>query len=760
MPKKSANPKARTAPLGGVAARHNLKLSAPIDRWDEAIPLGNGLMGALLWGGGRQLKLSLDRGDLWDLRGPEAFRRPDFNWQTIKDAVARRDRDLIREVFEKPDGGIATPTKLPTGRLKLTLAGKGDATGFQLDLRRAVGRVELENGRVEVFCSAAEAVGVARVCGRHVSVAIEPAFAATGQESSDQSPGSVASLGYPPPCRGRTGGVVWCRQECAAGLVSVIAVGARRQGRDTLLAFTVTTNRDAADPVELAWQCVTRALDAGFETMQRGHDRYWKAFWAKSAVELGDAVLEQHYYLVNYFYGAASRRGAPPIPLQGVWTADDGALPPWRGDYHNDLNTQLTYWPYLGANHLDEGLCFLEFMAGLLPVFREFAASFYSTPGACVPGVMALNGQPLGGWHQYSFSPTNGLWVAHAFHRHWRYTKDRAFLERLAYPFCLEHARHIDALLVPDVNGKLKLPLSSSPEFHNNRLNAWLPPNSNYDLALMRWLFGAMIEMAGALGDAAQIEHWTKRLAQLDELAVGSQGSAEERSNWSVAAGLYVAPGEPLEESHRHFSHLMAIHPLGMLHVEGSDSDRQVIDGSLRVIDHLGFPFWCGYSFTWMACLTARCGRGERAWTMLKLYLDVTVSRNGFHLNGDYKQLGVLAPTYRPFTLEGNFAAAEAVHEMLLQGWGDVVRIFPAIPPQWQMAAFDNLRTEGAFLVSARRVKGKATWVRVVAEADGLLRLRDPFDGRRVKWNRRGVKKSGNMYMCELRAGEVIEGHP
>jgi len=349
--------------------------------------------------------------------------------------------------------------------------------------------------------------------------------------------------------------------------------------------------------------------------------------------------------------------------------------------------------------------------------------------------------------------------VAHNFHRHWRYTKDRAYLEQICYPFCLEHARFIEALLKPGNDGKLKLPLSSSPEIHDNRLSAWVKPNSNYDLSLMRWLFGALIEMANELGDRSQAGHWAKILSQMDDLAVGPQGCAPEMSNWSVDAGLLVAPGEPLTESHRHFSHLMAIHPLGTLHVEGSDRDRQVIDGSLRVIDHLGFPFWCGYSFSWMACMVARCGRGERALMMLRLYLDSTISRNGFHLNGDYKQLGVLAPTYRPFTLEGNFAAAEAVHEMLLQGWGDVVRIFPAVPPQWQDVAFDNLRGEGAFLVSARRVAGETTWVRIVAETDCSLKLRDPFAGRRVKWNRRNARKTGQDYVCELGAGNTLEGH-
>jgi hypothetical protein len=95
---------------------------------------------------------------------------------------------------------------------------------------------------------------------------------------------------------------------------------------------------------------------------------------------------------------------------------------------------------------------------------------------------------------------------------------------------------------------------------------------------------------------------------------------------------------------------------------------------------------------------------------------------------------------------------------MLLQGWGDVVRVFPAIPPQWQDVAFDDLRVEGAFLVSARRIKGRTTWVRVLSETDARIQLRDPFPGQRVKWNRRDVRKVGQDYVCKVRAGETLEG--
>jgi alpha-L-fucosidase 2 len=219
-----------------------------------------------------------------------------------------------------------------------------------------------------------------------------------------------------------------------------------------------------------------------------------------------------------------------------------------------------------------------------------------------------------------------------------------------------------------------------------------------------------------------------------------------------------VSPDESLTESHRHFSHLMAIYPLGLIDIEGSDRDRRIIAASLRHLDMLGSGLWVGFSFTWAACMAARCGRPERALNMLDLFLKACVSRNGFNLNGDYKKLGISSWNYRPFTLEANFAAGQAVHEMLLQSWGGVIRVFPAVPAEWTDVSFRDLRAEGAFLVSAQRKQGKTIWVRILAEKAGIIRLKNPFGLVKVKWNRKDVHVDGLDYVCRLEAGDILEG--
>ncbi len=730
-----------------------LTLSAPIDRWDEAIPLGNGLMGTLLWGHGNRLKLSLDRGDMWDLRPSPTFQRPDWNWATLKRLVREGNQKQIVKMFDEPYDKEAHPTKIPAGRIELTLDKPVAVRTFRLDLARAVGHAEWSGGCVQVFCSATEKVGMALVRGSGVKAQIvPPSFGGKIKDvrTSSLATGNLASLGYPPPSRGRSGALCWSLQRGADGFAFAITVGARRVAGGTWIAYAVTCTNDGPDPVALGREHVEQALTVGFASRLRPHARWWKEFWSHSRVRLPDPEIQLHYEIVQYFYGAASRRGAPPIPLQGVWTADEGRLPPWKGDYHHDLNTQLTYWAYLSSGHREEGLCFLDFLWNLLPVGRKFARDFYGTPGSCLPGVAALDGQPLGGWSQYAVAPVNSAWLAHAFYMHWRYTLDRDFLRNRAYPWCAEVGRCLEAMLKPGKNGRLKLPLSASPEVHDNTLKAWMKPNTNYDLALLRWLFGALAEMARELADTPSAKRWRGVLEKLDDFAIVQKGP--------VTGALMLSPDEALTESHRHFSHLMPIHPLGLIHVEGSDQDRGIIRASLAQIDCLGTGYWCGYSFSWMSCIAARAGQAERARMMLELYLRAFVSRNGFHLNGDFKNQGLSLFKYRPFTLEGNFAAGQAVHEMLLQIWGGVVRIFPAVSVEWRDIEFDELRGEGALRVSARRRDGRTVWVKITAEKDALLRLRDPFQGAKARWNLRGVKRTGGDYTCKLGAGQMLEG--
>ena len=728
-----------TAAIGGeVADTRTLTLRAPIRSWDEAIPLGNGLTGGLLWGQDGTINLSLDRGDLWDERLPAIYRQENWNYDTIRTLKAAGNQGEISRLFDAPYR-MPYPTKLPGGRLVLDLGPGPTAKSFALDMQTAVGRVDLGNGSLECFFSALRPVAMIRVPGRLESRRIV-------------RPKGLDRLGYGPGQFGETGDVLWLVQDAAEGLQYAVVMAAKAAGDATELAVAITSNRDGADPLGIGRQRVAEGLKTGYDGMLRAHLTWWADFWAISSVSLPDERIQRHYNLVKYFYGAASRPDAPPMPLQAVWTRDDGGLPPWKGDFHHDLNTQMTYLPYHAAGLVDSGLSFVRFNWDLLGTYRDFARKFYGVEGAAVPAVSTLAGKPTGGWSQYALSPINALWIGQTFHLHWRYTMDREFLATRAYPWLSEVATAI-VNLCDERDGKLYLPLSSSPEIHNNSLRAWLEPNSNYDLSLMRWGFAALAEMAAALEKHDEADGWRRRHGQLEALHVTSDDV------------LMFAKGEPFNGSHRHHSHTMAIHPLGNLNTDGSEDDRGVIQATLDRMDAKGTQAWTGYSFSWFSGILARAGRGEEAFRYLGIYEKAFTLRNGFHVNGDQLRAGFSGFTYRPFTLEGNFLAMDAVHEMLLQSWppdilGDptpVIRLFPAMPWLWHDASFDRLRAQGGYVVSARRERNATTWFRIRPTEDGVLRIRDNFGGRRPRFNRDDVRRAEDLFLVDLKAGDVLE---
>lgn len=713
----------------------NLKLAGPIDTWDEAIPLGNGLSGGLLWGKDNTIRLSLDRGDLWDVRVPEEFKGEDWTWKTMQRLVGEKNQAELFRRWERPFGS-PFPTKLPGGRLELVLDPSQRAASFSLDLARAVGLVDVGGGgaQIEAFFHASAPVALMRIPGPPL------------KGWSLIAPAAVRKLGYPAAESGQDGDAKWFVQKAVMGLSYAVVAATRRDGESTLLALTIVTTEDGPDPVALGRKRVNLATAVPYADSRAAHEAWWREFWHKSRVQLPDLNHLRHYYLSQYFYGAASRSGAPPMPLQGIWTADDGSLPPWKGEYANNLNTQMIYAAYQTAGRFDAGRSFLDFMWKLLPEFRTFAQKFYGVPGAAVPSAMALDGKPLGGYATISVQPTDGAWIGYLFYQHWRYTMDKAFLRERAYPWCAEIGQCLMSLLKADADGVMKLPLSASPEIHEGELSGWLKPNSNFDYDCMAALFGGLGEMADSLGKREEAAKWRAVLAGLGQRAVDPQTN-----------GLMLAPGENLMESHRHHSHTMSIHPFGLLTVEGSDRDRTIIAASCKQYDGLGTSKWVGFSFPWMSSLRARAGDAEAAIRHLDIYEKAFILRNGFHINGDQSKAGYSNLKWRAFTLEGNFMASQAVHELLLQSWGGVIRVFPATPARWHQAAFDDLRAEGGYRVSARRENDATVWIKVTASRDNLVRIRDNFAGRQPVWSRPGVTKSGRDWQCRLGAGETLE---
>jgi hypothetical protein len=712
-----------------LAQEHGLHYTRYADRWDEAIPLGNGMLGALVWGNGQPLRISLDRADLWDLRPVPEFHSPEYSFRQLRTWKEQGRLVDIRRVYEQPYNRPA-PTKLPAGRIEITFPSSVEFRESTLSVARAEAGVTFsDESTLQVFVHATEPVGVMRISSSTEPgfQLVAPPFSGTVKDAAQGGigAGDLAQLGYAAPKQ--SSGPLWqaYEQDGYGGFRWAVYLRWQKDEHGWQAAWSV------ASTLDVARSQVNRALKRGYAALRESHAQWWRSFWSKSSITLPNKTIERQWYLDQYKFGSAARRGAPPITLQAVWTADDGKLPPWKGDYHHDLNTELSYWPSYSGNHLEEAYGYVDWLWRTRDSAFAWTKRFFGLPGLNVPMTADLNGEQIGGWVQYTHSATTAAWLAHHFYLHWKYSGDRQFLEDRAYPYLRDASIFIEAYTSEkDKHGKRTHPLSSSPEINDNRLEAWFETVTNYDLALERWLLSATAELADELDRPAEAKRWRQVLSEFPDLILGDDGR------------LLVASGHPLKSSHRHFSHLMAIHPLGLIDRTDGPHAQRIIQASLDDLKRIGTSGWTGYSFAWLGSLAARARNGERAEEALEIFAKAFTLRNSFHVNGDQSGKGYSNFTYRPFTLEGNFASAAGVQEMLLQSHRGTILVFPAVPSSWRDVSFRTLRAMGGFLVSASMADGSVREVEITSELGGHCRIVSPWTGEQLPFDlKRGEKR-------------------
>lgn len=716
---------------------HNLAFDSLATRWDEGIPLGNGWLGALIWKKENKIRLSLDRVDLWDDRPMQEIDKLKFNW--VVEKVKSNQYDSVQKIGDDPYEKYAAPTKIPGAAIEFDCTAFGKVISNVLDIKTALSTIQFENG-VSFFnyvhaSKQTGYFGFENLPSADIIPALMiPAYntgkqGGTGNSVEGQG---LERLGYKKGTVTKTtNGIRYHQPTWNGNYYEVLIQWKKFSPTHFVGQWTISVNK----PAILAPLDISAKEPTGWAA----HVVWWNNYWRKSAVSIPDTQLEKQYYLEMYKFGCVARSNTPPISLQAIWTADNGNLPPWKGDYHHDLNTELSYWPGYTGNHLDLTASYTNWLWKIKEQNKKWTKKYFGVDGLNVPGVTTISGKEMGGWIQYSMSLTTAAWVAQHFYWQWRYSMDSTFLKEKARPYISQVLHFTD--IINGTRGNRKPLLSSSPEYHDNSIHAWFKKYTNYDLALLK----NESEMAYATAFPGEVNSLYKK---------NSGGYPEFDTN---ETGLTIAPGQNLDESHRHHAHLMAIYPLGLLNPEDS-AQRQIINKSLRWLEKTGTGNWCGYSFSWAACIYARAKEADNAANMLKIFASNFCSINSFHLNGDQKGGQYSSFTYRPFTLEGNFAFAQGVHEMLIQSYNGYIEIFPAVPDAWKNVSFHHLRTEGAFLISAKKENGVADEVSVTAEQGGKLNIKIPFK----TWLVSGIERQqihndeNNIASVILKKGQTI----
>ncbi len=697
--------------------------------WDEGIPLGNATVGSLVWERDSVLRMSLDRTDLWDLRPTDSLSGDNYKFSWVKKHIAEGNYLPVQKKFDWPYSQNAAPSKIPGAALEFTRMGAVEHV--HLYLKNALCETVWKNGaKLYTFVHATEPVGwfvFENVPDSVAPAIIPPVYEKEKTGTVDAVTGQdLALLGYKQGVLTEKEGLITYHQKGWKDFSYDVAVKWKNEHGKCIGVWSVTSSLSGDEASVEVEQAFERGLEKDYGT----HLSFWTDFWNQSSVALPDSVLQKQYDNEMYKLGSVARENSYPISLQAVWTADNGKLPPWKGDFHHDLNTQLSYWPTYTGNHMKEESGYLNTLWNQRDVYKKLTRQYFEKEGLNVPGVCTLTGEPMGGWIQYAMSQTAAAWLSQHFYLHWKYSADDLFLKEKAYPFVKEVALFLENQTELNTEGMRVLPYSSSPEIFDNSLNAWFKTMTNYDLSLISNLFKMASEMASALDLKEEAEHWDELCNQLPTLDLDETGA------------LTIAKGFPYAESHRHFSHALAIHPLGLIDYSQGEQSRKIIDTTLKKIEACGSDWWCGYSYAWFGNMKARAFDGEGAYKALKTFADCFCLANSFHVNGDQSGTGKSKYTYRPFTLEGNFAFAAGIQEMLLQSHTDTIRVFPAVPEDWNDVKFDHLRARGAFLVSAEKKDGKVVSVKIQSEKENRLLMVSPF--------------TGEVIDRSLKAGELI----
>lgn len=736
--------------------KYDIRYEQSVLNWDEAVAVGNGKLGSLIYGDG-PLRISVDRVDLWDNRPDEYTLEEGFNWENlVKLSRSGKDEDWNGEryrLFELPSRRVPYPTKLTAGRLELDFGVKTKKIKSRLSLRKAVANVSIDDGKggkVELFMSATRFIGVARVWGNYQLNLHIPLFLSGDEKGELKNNSGIDTvkdgcMRYPRTSPVTDGEYTYYEQKTHTDYAfGIVALTKKCEGYDEIY-YTVVTTKESLDYIAYGKQELSELATIGYEKLKKEHIDWWTTYWKKSEISVPNELFEKTYYRSYYLFASCSRKGFYPMALQGVWTADNDSVPPWNGDYHHDTNTQMSYQSFLKGNHLAEGSVFADYMWELRDTFKAWTKKFFKVKGMLIPGTMSLDGKAIAGWAHYTLSPTMSIWVAQSFDEYWLYTGDKKYLRTRAYPYFKDIGDAIYSLL-EEKDGKLYLPLSSSPEIYDNECRAYLEPNSNFDLALLIYLYKTLENYAKILGKDSS--KYTQILSKLDPIAIDKEHI------------IMLDKTQRLKESHRHFSHLMCLYPLHLINYD-TPENKLIYNQTILHLQRLGEGWWISFSFAMMAQIYAMARNGNAAYEQLRKFARGCVAENGFDLTGDFKNYGFCQWHYRPFTLEGLFGFCDALQEMFLQEHQGYIDLFPAVPNDWTKISFKRLRSYQGILVSAEWKDRKVQKVVLESKRNVRVRLLNAFEGEVLTLKHSKTESQiqvarGALTELELRRGKTV----